>query len=263
MFKRLKRQNRYTAHQINSTLFFVFSGVLFVFVYKHSFFWFLWGALLLVSLYFFIGGIVSLRKNYFLRHISRLDDQRILLTFDDGPHPVYTPQILNILEKHNIGAFFFVIGSKVAQYPALVEQMYRSKYGIGNHTYNHPHNFALLSQKKIEQEIERCDQILTAIGLDSTQFFRVPIGYSSPPVARAIGRLNKLSMAWTFRSFDTVFTDKKKLLRRLVSKVKKHDIVLLHDTLPQTATVLEDFIIQTKKRGFQFVTNQELDQLWQ
>src|SRR5215471_3774403 len=102
----------------------------------------------------------------------------IALTFDDGPNPYYTPQILAILQQYNIKASFFCIGRQVAAYPALVREESAAGHIIGNHSWSHP-NLALLSPHAIQLQISRTsDAIEAATGVRPT-FFRPPYGIMS------------------------------------------------------------------------------------
>ena len=84
---------------------------------------------------------------------------KIALTFDDGPHPRYTPQILNILDKYGIKATFFTIGINAEYYPHVVEEIIKRGHEIGNHTYSHPH-VSCLNSENLKREVERCESVI-------------------------------------------------------------------------------------------------------
>ena len=97
-------------------------------------------------LLFFIWASADIRSGIYLRCIckgSRVD-KAVALTFDDGPDPIHTPRILDILAENNIKATFFLIGSKIETYPELVKRIYKEGHIIGNHTFSHSPSYTLL-----------------------------------------------------------------------------------------------------------------------
>lgn len=220
--------------------------------------WILLGMAALLFLLFMSIGVILPNRNYFLRIKTHLKNKKVLLTFDDGPDEVCTPQILAILKRHDVGALFFVIGDKVVQHPEIIKQALSEGHLIGNHTQTHPLMFAAMRQESVEKEIGLCDNSLIALEIHPGHFFRPPVGYTNPRIARAIKKFNKKAIGWSLRSFDSVFKEEQKLLQRVSSKVKPGDIVLFHDNLPHTAAILEQFIIDAKKNGIKFAEPKEL-----
>lgn len=190
--------------------------------------------------------------NYFLRSTTKLNSSFVLLTFDDGPDEQLTPKVLDILRKHDISALFFVIGSKAKNQVELTQRTIEEGHLIGNHTFSHHPLFSMQHQSKVEKEIRECDNIIQNLTGTKSTFFRAPIGYTNPIIARAVKKLQKHSMGWSLRSYDSVFKNPDRLKKRLLSKIKNGQIVLLHDNLPQTSEMLEDFIVEAKKNGIIF-----------
>jgi len=245
-------------HRTNSWIFALNCGLILLFTHSLSnMCLFIFCAFLLFALFLTLGVIFP-QRNYFLPSISRLNNNKVLLTFDDGPHELHTPHILETLKKHNVGAYFFVIGKRAEQHPEIILQMLKDGHVVGNHTQNHPWNFAMLSRQKVEEEIDHCDATLHSIGLINVPYFRLPIGFSNPRIAKGIKKKHKQSVSWTWRSLDTKITNEQQLLKRLTDKIQNNHIVLLHDNLRQTASVLDRFIQAVKKKGIQFVTIDEL-----
>ncbi len=240
-------------HYLNIAFLLLNSGISYLLFYSTN--WFLISITISVVLFFLIlsCGVLFLKFNYFLKSINTIKSNQCLLTFDDGPDSVYTPQVLKILKKHNVQALFFVIGKKVESNPKLLSQIIEDGHLIGNHTYSHNNFLSLLPKKVILSEIEKGNEIIQKVLGETTTFFRPPIGYTNPNYAKIIKKLNIKTIGWSLRSYDTVFKNPDNLLARLVNNVRKNSIVLLHDNLEITSLVLNDFIVKSKEKGITFI----------
>lgn len=207
-------------------------------------------------LVFLVFGIVFLRFQYFYPSVFRNTGPEVILTFDDGPDPVITPRILDILQKHNIKAIFFVIGRKAQENPEILQRIISEGHTIGNHTQNHSLFFAALHSKKVAREIDAFTENIEPLVEEKITIFRPPIGYTNPKIARALRKRNFKIIAWSVRSYDS-FKNKESLMKRLL-KTKPGSIVLLHDNLAQTADILEAYILQAKANGIIFVNQEQL-----
>src|SRR5580704_2887038 len=108
----------------------------------------------------FAWGAVAHGSQIFGPTLRRLDDaSRMAITFDDGPNPAVTPGVLELLERHNVTATFFLIGQRVRAFPALAREIASSGHAIGNHTETHP-SLTFLSSGRIAEELERCDDAI-------------------------------------------------------------------------------------------------------
>jgi peptidoglycan/xylan/chitin deacetylase (PgdA/CDA1 family) len=224
-----------------------------------------WVVAISASLLFFIilsVGVLHFPFNYFMTATHRVDHEYILLSFDDGPDEQFTPRILDTLKQHNIAALFFVIGSKAEKHPELIRRMLNEGHLVGNHTYTHHPLFAMFSERKVEQEIVRGQHVITELIGDKPTFFRPPIGYTNPKIARVVERLKVKPIGWTLRSFDTLIKDPVKLRNRMIKHTRPGKIVLLHDNLPQTAEMLPEFIAGVMKENRKFVDPVQLKH-WQ
>lgn len=239
-------------HIIN--LLFLFAGVGIVL-------WFFETAELLYTLLFIIGavffialsiGVLWLRANYFLKAIHTVQSPNVLLTFDDGPDPETTPKILKTLSEHGIKAMFFIVGSKAEKHPELLKKIQDEGHLIGNHTFSHPNIFALLPGSKVREEIEKGEATIVRITGNKTSWFRPPIGYTNPIIARVVRSLDLTVIGWNKRSYDTVIKDSQKLEKRLIKLTKPGSIILLHDNLPQTERTLSGYIVRAKENGIIF-----------
>ncbi len=165
---------------------------------------------------------------------------KVQLTFDDGPHPEITPEILKILKKHNQKAIFFCIGKNIEKYPEIAKQIIAEGHTIGNHSFSHSYFFDFFGTKKVIEELEKTNRLIKNISDKDCRIFRPPYGVTNPNIAKAVKILNLQVVGWSVRSSDTV-KNKKQVLKRL-EKVKPGDIVLFHDTKANTPEILNDFL---------------------
>ena len=181
--------------------------------------------------------------------------ENILLTFDDGPHPQITPQILAILKQTNAKAIFFCIGKNIALYPELTKQIFAEGHIVANHSYNHSNFIGMYASGKVEAEINETEQIIEQCVGASQRLYRPPFGVTNPNIAKAAKTLQMKVIGWNKRSFDTVSTSKEEVLKRVTHKLKNGDIILFHDTQALTPTILADFLLFASKKGFTFEVN--------
>ena len=164
--------------------------------------------------------------------------KRVALTFDDGPHPTVTPQILDLLDKYNAKATFFMLGSRVAYYPEIVQRVYESGHEIGDHTYNHP-VLTKLSQEQILKEYTLTENaIFDAIGVNST-IFRPPYGATNELVEATI---SGTQITWTIDTLDWKYKSAAKLLPEVKKAMHNNAIILMHDIHQSTGDGLESVL---------------------
>lgn len=180
--------------------------------------------------------------------------KRIALTFDDGPHPEVTKQILALLEQYNAKATFFMLGSRVQYYPSLVRDVRDAGHEIGNHTWTHP-VLTKLSASAVQKEFESTEQaLLKAIDQNST-VFRPPYGAINDSVRALIPRT---SVNWTIDTLDWKHRDPKQLLPMVKKSLHNNAIVLMHDIHQSTADGLEPVLKYLQSEGYEFVTVTEI-----
>lgn len=154
----------------------------------------------------------------------------VALSFDDGPDPVVTPQILDVLARYQAHATFFVIGKALTTQPDLARRMLAEGHAIGNHSWQHSRwqNFRLFGWHL--REIEQCDQAIAAVdGGQRSRLYRPPVGLKRPELARAVWVRGLTLVAWSLHSRDTFTRDPARVARRVLRKIRAGDIVLLHD----------------------------------
>jgi peptidoglycan-N-acetylglucosamine deacetylase len=202
---------------------------------------------------FLAYGSMNIRSGYYCKVLFKTEpcEKKIALTFDDGPDERYTPEILNILRSYNIQAVFFCIGQKAGLNPGLIEKIDIEGHAIGSHSYSHHFFFDLFSRQKMTEDLLKCEQILNSILKKKIRIFRPPYGVTNPTLAKTLKKFSYDIIGWSLKSRDTVTGDAD-LLKRLKEKVRPGDIILLHDNRPQTAAVLEKFILYAIENNFKF-----------
>ncbi|MFE4052267.1 polysaccharide deacetylase family protein [Streptomyces sp. YIM B13518] len=188
-------------------------------------------------------------------------DRRLVLTFDDGPDPTWTPKVLDVLKKHDAHAVFFVTGTMASRYPDLVQRMVDEGHEIGLHTFNHP-DLALQSPKRIDWELSQNQLAITGAAGIRTSLFRPP--YSSYaeamdnetwPVAQYIGGRGYLTVVNNTDSEDWKRPGVDEIIRRATPEGGKGAIVLMHDSggdRSQTVEALDRFLPGLKDKGYEF-----------
>ncbi len=239
----------------------VFTGlfVLSVFLVAYLHITSVWPKVFLVSLIcvwftYIIVGVFRMRAQVFLPSVCSLaipGKKNILLTFDDGPHPQITPLILDTLAAHKAKAVFFCIGKKLALYPQLAARMVAEGHIIANHSYNHSNLIGMYSTQRVVEEIRQTEAEIERI-TPSLKLYRPPFGVTNPNIAKATSALNMKVIGWNTRSFDTVSRSGEKVLSRITANLKNGDIILFHDTQEVTSTILADFLLFVRNKGFTF-----------
>lgn len=172
--------------------------------------------------------------------LCRTDGRGVLITIDDGPDPHDTPLLLDLLERYQQKAIFFLIGDKVRQYPELVCEILRRGHEIGNHTMTHPQaTFWCGTPARTRREIEECQQAIHDVTGIFPRWFRAPVGHRNwftHPVTQELGLE---IMGWNRRGFDAVEKNAAKVLEKILPDLQAGDIVLLHEGTPIAAEVLE------------------------
>jgi peptidoglycan/xylan/chitin deacetylase (PgdA/CDA1 family) len=198
------------------------------------------------------------RNQWLVANRSRVDGTRcIALTFDDGPDPIDTPKLLDLLREKDVKATFFVVGKRADQHPEIVRRAWVEGHLVANHTWSHNSLFCFLMPRRLQAEIERCTQsIRCSCGL-RPRLFRSPVGLRHPLLAPYLDALGLEYISWSIRTFDTLTTNSSVLAQRILNKAASGDIILLHDRLPRgTSAMLEALprvIDELRKRGFEFV----------
>jgi peptidoglycan/xylan/chitin deacetylase (PgdA/CDA1 family) len=179
------------------------------------------------------------------------------LTFDDAPHPLYAPLLLDALRRTGAKATFFVVGRNAEAYPYFVRDLAREGHEIANHTYHHV-RLVGLTPAQVAEELERNNRLLQAITGETPVFFRPPGGRYSAEVLRAARAAGLSTAFWTDDPADFNNPGALTLETRLLGHLRPGGIVLLHDNAQQTVGLLADFINDARTTGIRLVTLETL-----
>lgn len=211
--------------------------------------------LVLSYLLILVYGCYYIRSGFFMPVICEVPgiEKQIVLSFDDGPHPEYTRQILDVLDKHHARACFFCVGKNVADYPAIFKDILNRNHLVGNHSFSHHPFFDLWSAGRMLADLQQMDKIVKMETGYQLRLFRPPYGVMNPALKKAILTGKYIPIGWNMRSYDTMATDQTKLLNKLVKALGPGKIYLLHDRMQITAQVLDKFLEEVKTKGYTVV----------
>ena len=196
--------------------------------------------------------------NVYCRNSS--NSGKIALTFDDGPHPRYTEEILNILAEYNIKATFFIIGVNAENYPEDLQKIIESGCEIGNHTYSHV-RINKLDQTQIRHQITKCEDTLYQLTGIRPCVFRPPEGILSKCLNNIVEEMNYNVVLWSIDTLDWAMNPSEKISETVMKNLKGGDIILMHDYVSggnTTCEALRLIIPQILAKGYEFVTVSEL-----
>lgn len=202
----------------------------------------------------------------FGRTIRRTGSPRtIALTFDDGPNPAVTPELLDLLDRHSVRATFFLIGAHVRACPELAREISGRGHAIGNHTHTHP-ALPLLSARRISEELARCDDAIVSATGQSPRWMRPPYGFRSPLLHGIVAQRKGAGVVmWSRLARDWKPQATEPIVQRL-RRVRGGDIVLLHDgdhrapggDRRHTVEALANWIPRWRDAGLHMVTLDEI-----
>jgi peptidoglycan/xylan/chitin deacetylase (PgdA/CDA1 family) len=205
---------------------------------------------------------------------------KLAITFDDGPNPAITPRLLDLLEKHNAPATFFLVGKFVRECPELTREILARGHALGNHTDTHP-NLFLCGRQKTEEELQRCADAIHRAAAVAPHWFRPPFGFRSPWLGGIVKRQGMQTAMWTLIPGDWRVNPAEWLIKRM-NPIAEHarkkfptgmgdrgratgDILCLHDGYHRhqngdrahTVTALEYWLPRWSDLGLEFVTMDE------
>jgi len=194
----------------------------------------------------------------------------LAMTYDDGPNPAQTPELLQLLARYEAKATFFLIGKWAEREPALIREIVAAGHAIGNHTYAHP-TMPAHSASWIREDLRRCREAVEASGerfstIDGAELMRPPYGRRRPGTLRTLRREGYVPVTWSITGYDWRAHTTARAITRRCLRAKEGDIILLHDgadtepakdrsmSIATTAALLEHFT----PAGMEFVTVPEL-----
>lgn len=157
------------------------------------------------------------------------------LTFDDGPDPRTTPDILDLLEARGVRATFFVVGNRVAAARGLVAETAARGHRVENHSFRHSPAFFFHPPWTLRDDLSRCQEAVAEATGRVPVWFRAPAGFRGPLLQPALAAERLALASWTRRGFDAFEREPRKVLARLTRNLRAGDILLLHDASSATA----------------------------
>lgn len=213
---------------------------------------------LLVALYLICYGGFGGPINWLMRTVrhGRRDRRVVALTFDDGPDPVRTPALLDVLAEAHAPATFFLVGDAVELHPDVVTRMAREGHELGNHTYCHRY-LPLARSRSVARELGRTDRAIASATGVVPKLARPPWGGRSPWTVRAFARLAKRLVLWDVNSYDWKGKPADDVVARVLERARPGSIILLHEARAGGETTIEAvrrLIPALRARGFELVT---------
>ena len=180
--------------------------------------------------------------------------KRIALTFDDGPHPYYTEQLLNGLKKRGVCATFFVTGEHALLHPDMIERMAEEGHLIGNHTYSHM-QLNNSNREEFKQELIRTNEVITDITGQEVVYVRPPYGSWDKSLEAEI---NMFPVLWSVDPLDWCTDNVACITDSVISKVEENDIILMHDYYASSVTAALKIVDELQAKGYVFVTVEDI-----
>lgn len=182
------------------------------------------------------------------------EQKKIALTFDDGPHPYYTEQLLDGLKERGVTATFFVTGEHASLHPEIILRMSEEGHLIGNHTYSHI-QLKSSNWEQFKEELIATNNVIKEITGEEVVYVRPPYGTWDKSFEQ---ELNMVPVLWTIDPLDWCSDNVECVVARVTDKVEENDIILLHDYYDSTITAALKIIDKLQEKGYVFVTVEEI-----
>lgn len=230
---------------------------------------FLLPILIVVALYLAWLPFHDPKSQLFGKSIYRVKTNKkfVALTFDDGPNPKATPQILDTLKEKGTKATFFLLGANSQKYPDLVKRIAKDGHEIAIHSYSHSPWLFISAPQSIRDDLQSSVETIAKITKSQARYFRPPWGNRSPWLSKEANKLGLTIINWSIDPWDAwLHPTKERILKRTAAQLHPGGIILLHDghglttTYSKQATIsaLPELITQVESRGYTFVTISEL-----
>lgn len=192
-------------------------------------------------------------------------EKLVALTFDDGPYPPYTGEVLDLLAEFRVPATFFVVGENADRHPELLKRMAREGHQVGSHTYHHV-DLLKLNARELAAEMDQTSWAIQSITGHAPTAMRPPHGFRDPAILAAMKERNLKVVEWSVMSRDWTNPGVETIVERTLSKVKNGSIILLHDgdgleakaSRAQSVAAARIIIERLQEEGYRFVTVDEL-----
>lgn len=198
------------------------------------------------------SGIVKVSE---LEEVRREEEEKkIAITFDDGPHPSYTEQLLDGLKERGVHATFFVTGEHAELHPDIIKRMQEEGHLIGNHTYSHI-QLTSSNREKFKEELVATNKVIQEITGEEVQYVRPPYGSWDKSFEK---ELNMFPVLWTVDPLDWCSSNVSCITEKIVDNVEENDIILMHDYYDTSVTAALKAIDELLEEGYTFVTVEEI-----
>ena len=210
----------------------------------------------------FLWGTMRPQSRLFGPVLSRLpiEGKAVWLTVDDGPSHE-TGALLDLLDRHQAKATFFLVADRAAVHPGLAREILRRGHGIGNHSRSHPQAwFWALGPRRMAAEIGQSQAILGEITGQAPRWFRAVVGMANPFVSAPLQKHGLARVAWSARGFDGVRGEPGQVVSRIVGKLRPGAIVLLHEGAPHgnNLAIIEGVLEAMRERGYTAILPEQL-----
>lgn len=179
---------------------------------------------------------------------------KIALTFDDGPHPYYTEQLLDGLKARGIHVTFFVTGEHAQLHPEVIKRMQEEGHLIGNHTYSHI-QLKDSNREEFKQELIKTNEIIKEITGEEVMFVRPPYGTWDKAFEQ---ELNMFPVLWSVDSLDWCSSNVDCIVKKVEDNTEENDIILMHDYYESSVTAALEIVDEFLEKGYEFVTVDEM-----
>ena len=182
------------------------------------------------------------------------EEKKIALTFDDGPHPYYTEELLDGLKERGVVATFFVTGEHAVLHPDIIKRIHKEGHLIGNHTYSHM-QLTRESREEFKEELVATGEVIEEIIEEEVIYVRPPYGTWDKTLE---AELNMIPVLWTIDTLDWCSTDVSGITQSALKEAGENDIILMHDYYDTTVTAALQIVDELTERGYTFVTVEEI-----
>ena len=179
---------------------------------------------------------------------------RVALTFDDGPHRIYTKNLLDGLRERGVKATFFVVGENIPGNEDLIRQMEEDGHLIGNHTYDHA-DISKLSDEENCRELQKTSDLIKEITGHGTAYVRPPFGNWKDTMDC---RITMISVKWTIDTLDWKNRNVREIIGKVMQQISDYDIILMHDYYETSVEAALQIVDRLQEEGYEFVTVEDL-----
>lgn len=217
------------------------------------------------SKFIILGEVAICLLLFFIYFVRQADDirktmalpqegKKIALTFDDGPHPKFTEQLLDGLKERDVQATFFVTGEHAELHPDIIERMNKEGHIIGNHTYSHI-QLTKENRDSFKNELIKTNQILHKITGEEVVYVRPPYGTWDKSFET---ELNMIPVLWNVDPLDWCSQDATSVVNKVLKETDENAIILMHDYYEISITAALQIVDELQRRGYTFVTVEEI-----